>query len=117
MFPANAVADMITNLTLYHLIHPDDVEILSMFVKGNFWTYGSVTYNTNAIRVRVAPLASPPQTNNTKPDCASAADVVEQLPTHPSYLQAQHAHMNTTDMYLKLVGLDHMTRSSLFMGV
>ena len=118
VFPANAVADMITNLMLYHLIHPDNVEILSMFVTGSFWTHGLVIDDTNAVVVRVAPPAPPVQTDqDTQTEFITAAAVVATLPKpkHLSHTHAPHTDLYTTDLHLKLVGLDHTI--SVFMSV
>jgi len=118
-FPAKDVEDMITNMSLYHLIHSDDVELLWMFVKGSFWTYGTVLDDAHTITVRVAPTASPsiimqPETGHTQP--VKSGTAMSQLSLNPPHAD-MHTHTVAPDILLKLVGLDPVTRTGVFMSV
>jgi len=114
-FPPDTVEDIITKMTLYHFIHPEDVELLRMFVKGNYWTYGKVLEDANTISVRVAPCETPPpQTDYTQPDHSTmlhAEPSLSDLPHTPQTLT------HTPEIHLKLIGLDPMTRSGVFVSV
>jgi len=114
-FLDNNVQDMLTTLSLYQLIHPDDVELLWMFVKGNFWTYGTVLDDAHTITERVAPPLPPPQTlvqpDHTQP---VSADINTATFSSPCSLP------NVTympDIHLKLAGLDPVSRTGVFMSV
>lgn len=82
-------------MSLFQLIHPDDVEILRMYILGGYWTYGSIIDVSQTMAVRLAPHSSRSGTRQPSPDGTFSPE---------------------RDIWLQLVGLDPVRRRAVFAG-